>query len=128
MSLARVRNLLLAALVAGAAYWVYKTHPTVSGFVNDLTRPLFESKAVVDESEHKRVESEAVPVVGGDESVSIGMLHEKMAASEVRELIGDPDRIEAFRQDGADRTRWIYRRLGRVLVLGNGRVISIEVR
>ena len=127
MSFARVRKLALVALVAGAAYWIYRTRPTVSGFIDDLTRPLFGLKAVVEESEHKRAVAEAVPAVGGDEAVGVGMLREKMTAREVRDLIGLPDTVEHFREAGVEKERWTYRRLGRVLVLTDGRVVSIAV-
>jgi hypothetical protein len=129
MSLRKFRKLLIVALVAGAGYWIYRTRPTVSEFVDDLTRPLFGTKAVVDESEHKREVAEAAPAVGGDEDLHIGMLREKMTSSEVRDLIGAPDETQKFRdEEGAERVRWIYRRLGRVLVLKDGRVVSIAVR
>ncbi len=128
MGLARFRKLFFVALVVGIAYWIYRTRPTVSGFVDDLTRPLFGSKAAVEESEHRRVMSEAAPAVGHDESVAVGSLHEKMTASEVRDLIGRPDEIEQFREDGIEKVRWTYRRLGRVLVLRDNRVVSIAIR
>ena len=129
MSLARIRKLLVLALIAGAGYWLYRTRPTVSGFVDNLTRPLFQTKAVVDESEEKRVVADAAPAVGGDETVPLGMLRENMTAAEVRDLIGDPEERQPFRdEDGSEKVRWIYRRLGRVLVLKEGRVVSIAVR
>jgi len=129
MSLARIRKLLVLALVVGAGYWLYRTRPTVSGFVDNLTRPLFQTKAVVDESEEKRVVADAAPAVGGDEAVPLGMLRENMTAGEVRDLIGDPEERQPFRdEDGSEKVRWIYRRLGRVLVLKEGRVVSIAVR
>jgi len=124
----KLRRLLIVALVAGLAYWIYRTRPTVSGFVDNLTRPLFGSKAVVEESEHKRVVAESAPAVGRDEAVSVGMLKENMKASEVRDLVGPPDLIEQFKEDGQDKFRWTYRRLGRVLVLRDNRVESIQVR
>src|SRR5262249_49420666 len=102
------RRLLLLVLAAGLAYWIYRTRPTVSGFVDGLTRPLFGSKAVVEESEHKRVIAESAPAVGRDESVSVGMLKEKMTAAEVRDLVGPPDSVEEFREDGQDKVRWTY--------------------
>jgi hypothetical protein len=122
------RKLLLLALVVGIGYWIYRTRPTVSGIVDDLTRPIFGSKAAVKESEHKRVEAEAAPVVGKDESVPVGALKEGMKADEVRDLVGRPDEIEQFKEDGVEKVRWTYRRLGRVLVLREGRVVSIEIR
>ncbi len=122
------RKILLLALVVGIGYWIYRTRPTVSGIVDDLTRPIFGSKAAVKESEHKRVEAEAVPAVGRDESVSVGTLKEGMKADEVRDLVGRPDEIEQFKENGVEKVRWTYRRIGRVLVLREGRVVSIEIR
>jgi hypothetical protein len=122
------RKLLLLALVVGIGYWIYRTRPTVSGIVDDLTRPIFGSKAAVKESEHKRVEAEAAPAVGRDESVQVGTLKEGMKADEVRDLVGRPDEIEQFKEDGVEKVRWTYRRLGRILVLREGRVVSIEIR
>ena len=122
------RKLLLLALVVGIGYWIYRTRPTVSGIVDDLTRPIFGSKAAVKESEHKRVEGEVAPAVGRDESVSVGTLKEGMKADEVRDLVGRPDEIEQFKENGVEKVRWTYRRIGRVLVLREGRVVSIEIR
>ena len=124
----KVRKLLLLALVVGIGYWIYHTRPTVSGIVDDLTRPIFGSKAAVKESEHKRVEAEAAPAVGKDEVVPVGTLKEGMKADEVRDLVGRPDEIEQFKEDGVEKVRWTYRRLGRILVLRDGRVVSIEIR
>jgi hypothetical protein len=98
------------------------------GIVEDLTRPLFHSKAVVKESEYNRVVSEAAPAISHSEEVALGALHENMRDSEVRDLIGYPDEMQHFKEDGKDRTRWIYRRLGRTLVLEENRVISIAVQ
>jgi hypothetical protein len=128
MSFARVRKLFFLALAAGAAYWIYRTRPTMSGFIDDLTRPLFHTKAVVQESEHKRVVAEAAPAVGRDEAVSVEMLKEGMRVSDVRELIGAPDAVEYFREDNVEKMRWVYRRLGRVLVFQDKRVVSIVIR
>src|ERR1700730_1568065 len=122
------RKLLLLALVVGIGYWIYRTRPTVSGIVDDLTRPIFGSKAAVKESEHKRVEAEAAPAVGRDESVSVGTLKEGMKGDEVRDLLGRPDEIEQFKENGVEKVQWTYRRIGRVLVLREGRVVSIEIR
>jgi hypothetical protein len=124
----KIRKLLLLGLAVGIGYWIYRTRPTVSGIVDDLTRPIFGSKAAVKESEHKRVESEAAPVVGKDEAVSLGTLKEGMKAADVQDLVGRPDEIEPFKEDGVDKVRWTYRHLGRVLVLRDGRVVSIEIR
>jgi hypothetical protein len=128
MSFRRLRRLLLWVLIGAAAYWIYRTRPTVSGIVEDLTRPLFHSKAVVKESEYKRVVSEAVPAVSHSEEIALGMLRENMQDSEVRDLIGYPDEVQQFRENGANRVRWIYRRLGRTLILQERRVVSIIVQ
>ena len=124
----KVRKLLLLALVVGIGYWIYRTRPTVSGLVDDLTRPIFGSKAAVKESEVRRVQGDAAPAVGNDLSVPVGTLKEGMKAAEVQELVGRPDEIEQFKEDGVEKVRWTYRRLGRILVLRDGRVVSIEIR
>jgi len=67
----RIKTLVVLLLVAGGGYWIYKTHPTVSGFVDGLTSPLMRSKAAVKESEYKRVMSEAVPAAPEGEEVSL---------------------------------------------------------
>ena len=128
MSTRSLRKLMLLALVGAAAYWVYKTRPSVSSIVDDLTRPLFASKAAVKESEYKRVVAEAVPAISRSEEVALGTLHENMRDSEVRELLGPPDEIQQLKENGRDQTRWIYRRLGRTILFEERRVVSIAVR
>jgi hypothetical protein len=124
----KFRRLLLWALIGGVAYWVYRTRPTLPGIVEDLTRPLFHSKAVVKESEYNRVVSEAVPAITHSEEIALGTLHENMKAREVEDLIGRPEEIQDFRENGTARFRWIYRRLRRTLVFEEGRLISIIVQ
>src|SRR6266498_5159727 len=123
----RIRTPVVLLLVAGAGYWIYKTHPTVSGFVDGLTRPLMSSKAAVKESEYKRIVAEAVPVPEGEE-VPLGALKEGMKTAEVKELLGTPERVEWFREKGHERLRWTYVRAKRVLVFEEGRVVSIAIR
>ena len=124
----KVRGLVVLVIAGGVGYWIYKTQPTVGGFVDGLTRPLMGSKAVVKESEHKRVIAEAVPAAHEGEQVPMGMVREGMKKAEVEELLGRPDRIEEFQEKGKDRIRWVYLEAGRNLVFDEGRVISIEVR
>jgi hypothetical protein len=128
MSLRSFRKLVLLVAIGAVAYWVYKTHPTLSGVVEDLTRPLFESKAAVKESEYKRVVAEAVPAISRSEEIAVGTLHEKMRDREVRDLIGPPDEVQQSHEHGVDKARWVYRRLGRTILFEDGRVVSIEVR
>src|SRR5688500_19253575 len=59
----RVRGLLSLVVLAAVGWWIYDRRPTVSGFVDTLTRPLLGSKAAVKEAEHKRVVAEASQVV-----------------------------------------------------------------
>ncbi len=126
----RFRGLLVLLVVGGAAYWVVKTHPTASGFVDRLTRPLMGSKAAVKESEHKRVMDEVVPAAPETEQpVSTEMVREGMRAVEVEDLLGRPDRVEEIREKGKKtRVRWVYLAAGRNLVFEEGRVASIAVR
>jgi hypothetical protein len=128
MSFRSFRKLLLVAAIGALAYWVYRTRPTVTGLVDGITGPLFESKAAVKESEYKRVVAEAGPAISRSEEVALGTLHEKMRDSEVRDLLGPPDEVQQVREDGVERVRWIYRRLGRTILFEERRVVSIAVR
>lgn len=129
MSGRRFRNLLLLAAVAGLAVWLYRTPLTFSQMIDRLTSPVFQSKAAVRESEHKRVEAEAAPVIGGNQDVTLAALHERMTKAEVRDVLGDPDRIEEIQLSRKRTvTRWTYRRAGRVLDFEEGRVVSIAIR
>jgi hypothetical protein len=126
----RFRNLLLLAAAAGLAYWIYRDRPTLRGLVDGVTAPLFESRAAVKESEHKRVEAEVAPAIGGNQDVAFGTLRERMTMTEVRDLLGRPDLVEEVRLPKKKKTliRWTYRRAGRVLDFDDGRVVSIAVR
>ncbi len=124
----RIKTLVVLLLVAGGGYWIYKTHPTVSGFVDGLTSPLMRSKAAVKESEYKRVMSEAVPAAPEGEEVSLAALKEGMKTADVKELLGTPERVEWFREKGRERLRWTYVRARRVIVFEDGRVVSIAIR
>ena len=120
-----MRRLLLLLVVAALVYWIVKDRPTVSSFVDRLTSPLMSTKAAVDESEHKRVVAESVPVVGGDQDVVVGAIKEGMESREVRRLMGPPDVVTEIDKH---RERWEYRRAGRILVLEDHRITSIAVR
>lgn len=128
MSFRQLRKLLLVIAVGALAVWLYKTRPTVSGLVEEITGPLFKSKAAVKESEYKRVVADAVPAISQSEEVALGTLHEGMTDSEVRDLIGSPDQIDSVSDGGVERRRWIYKRLGRTLLFEERRVVSISVR
>jgi len=127
MSGRNVRRLLLLAALGGIGWWIHEKRPTVSGLVDDLTRPLMGSRAVVKESEQKRIVGEASQVVLHDEEKPVAVLHEGMSDLEVRALLGDPDEILP---DGnsALRLRWVYRKVDRVVVFDRHRVVSIAVR
>jgi hypothetical protein len=124
----RARTVVLLVIVGGAGYWVYESHLTVHGLVDDLTGPLMRSKAAVKESEYKRVLSLAVPAAHEGERVSTQTIREGMKIVEVEELLGKPERAEPFDEDGHSRLRWTYVRDGRVIVFENGRVLSIAIR
>lgn len=127
MSGRRFRRLLLFALVVGAAYWYYKKRPTVSGVVDDITQPIMESNAAVQESERNRLIATAVPAVQDQVEAPIGVVREDMTFAEVRALLGEPERVEQVREDGRARVRWIYSRVKRMVVFEEGRVHSIAV-
>jgi hypothetical protein len=52
-----------------------------------------------------------------------------MTRAEVRDLLGNPEKIEEEKRQpgdkGPERTRWTYSRINRVLVIEEGRVVSI---
>ena len=124
----RARTVVLLVIVGGAGYWVYESHLTLRGLVDDLTGPLMRSKAAVKESEYKRVLSVAVPAAHEGERVSTQTIREGMKIVEVEELLGKPERVEPFEEDGHSRLRWTYVRDGRVIVFENGRALSIAIR
>jgi hypothetical protein len=127
MSGRNVRQLLLLAALGGIGWWIHEKRPTVSGLVDDLTRPLMGSQAVVKESEQKRVLSEASQVVLHDEEKPVAALREGMSDLEVRALLGDPDEILPD-GDSALRLRWVYRKVDRVVVFDRHHVVSIAIR
>jgi hypothetical protein len=123
----RIRNLLLLALLGAAGYWYYRERPTLSELVDDITRPLLGSKAAVTESERKRVISDAASAIGQQTGENLVMLHENLSMSEVRDLLGEPDRTEMVSPRDPVRVRWTYRVVQRVVLFENGRVVSIAV-
>jgi hypothetical protein len=125
----KIRTAVILVVIGGVAYWIYKDQPTVSGFVDGLTRPVMGSKAAVKESEHRRVVSDVVPgAPEGGEQVSMQTVREGMKSEDVREILGKPDRVEPFEEKGHSRIRWTYLGAGRIVVLENGRVVSIAIR
>jgi hypothetical protein len=128
MSGRRVRGLLTLAALVAIGWWIHEKRPTVSGIVDDLTRPLLGSHAAVKESERKRVIGEASQVITIDEEKPVGALHEGMTKSDVRRLLGEPDEIETVEDDRGEHVRWVYRRIDRVVLFHRNRVVSIAVR
>jgi hypothetical protein len=123
-----VRTFLVLAAVLAVGWWIHEKNPTFSGIIDDLTRPFIGSRAVVKESEHKRVIGEASQIVAVGEEKPVGAVYEGMSDDEVRRLLGDPDAIERVEDERGDRVRWIYRGMERVIVIRNHRVVSIAMR
>jgi hypothetical protein len=124
-----VRRFLLLLLVAAAVVWILRDRPTVAGLIDRLTSSLFESKAAIGESEHKRVVAEAGPVLQEDQDIPIGMLKVGMSAAEVRRVLGQPDSmIDVVTPRGRRLQRWAYSRIGRRIDIEEGRVVSIAIR
>jgi len=123
-----VRRILILLAVVGLVYWLIHDKPTVTGFVDRLTRPLFGSKAAVDESEHNRVYSDAVPAITEDDEKKVGTLREGAKSQEVRDLLGEPDSTEPVVEEGRKRVLWKYRRVRRWLYFDDNRVVRIVVR
>jgi SmpA/OmlA family protein len=124
----KIRTVVILVVIGGVAYWIYKDRPTVSGFVDGLTRPIMGSNAAVKESEHKRVVSDVVPAAPEGEPVSVQTIKKGMKSEEVREILGRPDRVEPFEEDGVSRIRWTYLATRRVVVFEGGRVVSIAIQ
>jgi hypothetical protein len=128
MSGRRIRNLLLLAVVAGVGWWIYKDRPTASGLIDSITNPLLGSRAAVKTSERNRVVGDASTTIATTDQIdlSVQSLKEGMTASEVRDLIGEPDKIETLdlRQN---RFRWTYKKAARILTLQDGKVVTVEI-
>lgn len=123
----RLRNILLLGLAVFVGYSWYKKRPTVSGVVDSITQPIMDSKAAVKESERNRVMATAVPSLQEQVEAPTGTIRERMTYSEVRALLGSPDRTEEVQEDGRIRVRWVYERVRRMVVFEDGRVLSITV-
>lgn len=123
-----MRRILLLLVVVAVALWLFRGHASVSGIVDRITKPFSSSKAAVDEEEHKRVVSDAQPVLHGDQETSIGMVHEGMDGWEVRRLLGPPDTMTEVERDGRHLVRWDYKAIRRVVLLENNRVVSFSMR
>lgn len=128
MSGRRLRNLVLLALAAGIGWWIYKDRPTASGLIDSITNPLLGSHAAVKTSERNRVVGDASTTIATTDQLdlSVSSLKEGMRAAEVRDLLGDPDKIEQI-ETGKNRFRWTYTRAARVLTLQDGKVETIEI-
>jgi hypothetical protein len=123
-----VRRVLALGVLAALGWWIHEKKPTISGIVDDLTRPLLGSRAAVRESEQKRIVGEASQVLTIGEERPIGFIREGMSNPEVRRLLGDPDEIQTLVDGSEVRVRWTYRSLHRVVVFDRHRVVSIAVR
>jgi hypothetical protein len=123
-----VRGFLVLAGVLALGWWIHEKRPTFSGIIDDLTHPFIGSRAVLKESEHKRVIGEASQIVAVGEEKPVGAVYEGMSDDEVRRLMGDPDVIERVEDERGDRVRWIYRGVNREILIKNHRVASITIR
>ena len=128
MSGRRIRNLVLIAVVAAVAYWIYKDRPTPGALIDSLTNPLMGSKAAVDSSERNRVVSDASSSISEETEKTVGALKEGMTADEVSDLLGQPDRKENEVVDGVGQIRWTYAHLRRELVFREKRLVTIVVK
>jgi hypothetical protein len=123
-----LRRILALVVLAALGWWIHEKKPTLSGIVDDLTRPLLGSRVAVRESEQKRVVGEASQVLTIGEEKQIGSIREGMSESEVRRLLGDPDEVQTIVDDSDVKVRWTYRSVHRVIVFDRHRVVSIAIR
>jgi hypothetical protein len=128
MSGRRIRNLVLVAVVAAIAYWIYKDRPTPGALIDSLTNPLMGSKAAVDSSERNRVVSDASSSISDDTEKTVGALKEGMTMQEVSDLLGEPDRSENEVVDGVNQVHWTYAHLRRELFFRDHRLATIVVK
>jgi len=125
----RIRNLILLALVAGIGWWIYKDRPTASGLIDSITNPLLGSRAAVKTSERNRVVGDASTAIVTTEQADlpINSLKEGMTTMEVRELLGEPQRIDPVPEGGPNRFRWTYTKVGRILTMQDNKIAAIEI-
>lgn len=128
MSGRRLGRLLILALVVGIGYWIYKDRPTLTGFIDSITGPLMGSQAAVKSSERNRVVGDATAAITDQTDAAIGTLHEGMTPGEIKDLLGNPDKIEWEKVEGIAQARWVYAKLKRVLVIRDGHVVSIVIQ
>ena len=128
----RFRRLAILAVIVGVAYWIYKDQPTVSGLVDSMVSPLMGSHAAVKTSERNRLTGDLTAANSDQVDTAVGTLHEGMTTLEVRDLLGNPEKIEDEKREpgakGPQRLRWTYSRIGRVVVIEDERVVSVIVR
>lgn len=124
----RVRGILYLVVLAGIGWWIYDRRPTVTGLVDELTRPLLGSRTAAKEAEHKRVVHQASQVVTLDPEKQVEELRTGMTDLQVRELLGEPDEVERLDDEATYRVRWVYRDLRRNVVFERRRVVSIAIR
>jgi hypothetical protein len=123
------RNLVLLAIAAGVGYWIYKDRPTVSSMVDAITGPLLGSHAAVKTSERNRVVGDATTAISEQVELPVSSLREGMSPTEVRDLLGDPDKSENLEKGDPKSAslRWTYNRAARVIVFRDNRVASISI-
>ena len=127
----RLGRLLVLAMAAGTFWWWF-THgkPSAGQLLDALTRPLFGSKAAVQESERNRVSGEAVGVIAADQpETPIETLRIGMRFREVRELLGEPNSVETppFEKGKPETVRWTYKTAHRLLIFEDGRLVSLSI-
>jgi hypothetical protein len=123
-------RLLLLAIVGGAvAWWFTHGKPSAQQMVDDLTRPLFGSRAAVQESERNRVSGQAVGVIADQSETQIETLRLGMKFREVRELLGEPNLVDTppLEKGKPETVRWTYKTVHRLLVFEDGRLVSITI-
>ena len=121
---------MILGLVAGVGYWIYKYQPSVASLVDSITSPLMGSRAAVKSSERNRATGDATAAISEQTDTAVGTLREGMTTAEVRELLGNPEKIEKenIKDKASQRLRWTYGKIGRVLIIEDGRVVSIVLR
>jgi len=105
-------------------------HATIaSGLIDSITNPLLGSRAAVKTSERNRVVGDASTAIVTTEQADlpINSLKEGMTTMEVRELLGEPQRIDPVPEGGPNRFRWTYTKVGRILTMQDNKIAAIEI-
>lgn len=123
-------RLILLLVVVGVGLWLYKNSAGgllgSRGAESPASAPIDRARDAARKADARHAESDRL---GTEEAAprEAGRVHENMAPSEVRALLGAPDEVTSDTNAmGAARETWHYRSVGKKVVFENGVAISVE--